>query len=335
MGAADGAGDGLVRRLQKAPPMKAQAEGIPGSGLPTVAFISVLATSVGVFLFWSGALWRAPREASHVTRFLVSYLIVVPLASGLLLALRRFTWAHLVTTTGAVWAMKLVITSIFFQAFARGTATDLHAVAPPASAIDGTAARPGPDYHAATSAFAGAIRGHVRRGGKPVAGAVVFLDAPLPGRAAPPAERVDMVISASRYAEPIYLAHLDDEVRLVNRDGVLHTARFSGAGTLPPTRPTPPGAAPRAVVFAEPGIFRVRCDNHPGEGTWIVVVDHPYATRTAADGSFSMEGAPEGSARVIAVDASEAAARRVSASAVVPLRGSVVFDLDTDAGLSI
>ena len=64
--------------------MKARRELIPGSGLPAPALLTLLAASVGLFLVYNGLLWRAPREASHVARFAVSYLVVIPLAVAFL-----------------------------------------------------------------------------------------------------------------------------------------------------------------------------------------------------------------------------------------------------------
>jgi hypothetical protein len=312
-----------------------QQEIIPGSGLPLAPFLLLLAVSVGLFIGWGGLLWRAPREASHGMRFAVSYLAVIPLGALLLLGLRRFSWARLVTSTGAIWSFKLVITSLLYQFAARGTATDLHAVAPPATVLQGAAPRA--DYHSSGSgSFASAkLRGQVRLGGRPVAGAIVFLDTPAPGRARSPGQRVDLVISGARYAEPLYLAHVDDDVRLVNRDGMLHTARFTGASPLPPTRPMPPFADPQAVAFAEPGVFRVRCDNHAGETAWLVVVDHPYATRTAADGTYVLDGVPAGNARVTAVAVEALSARQAARNAVVPAAGSTELDIDFGAAQEI
>ncbi len=168
--------------------MKERPEAIPGSGLPAAALIVLLSASIGLFMVWNGLLWKAPREASHLARFTVSYLAVIPLGAGLLWALRRFSWMHLVTTTCAVWAIKLVVTAALYQAFARGTATELLAVAPPATP---TVAAPRTDYRAAASFAASAITGHVRLRGVALGGAVVLLDGPLPGRAAPPPQKVE------------------------------------------------------------------------------------------------------------------------------------------------
>lgn len=299
------------------------------------AFLTLLTAAVGLFLVWNGLLWKAPREASHLARFVVSYLAVVPLAALLLLALRRFNWTHLITSTGAVWAIKMLVTAGLYQAFARGTDAQLRAVAPQATRIT-TAAQPPRDYGTAASFASGDLRGRVRRGGEGLAGAVVFLDTPAPGRAAPAPRNVELVISGSRYVEPLYLAHVEDEVRLLNHDGLLHTAHFSGAGQTLPNRPLPPSVEPHVLPLTEPGIYHIRCDNHAGEATWIVVVDHPYAVWTGADGSFSLEGVPAGDARVVVV-AVEGATGHLG-GAHVAVRASetaeVTIDLDVAPAIS-
>ncbi len=307
--------------------MKVRQEAIPGSGLPIAALLGLLGASIGLFMVWNGLLWRAPREASHVSRFVVSYLAVVPLGAAMLLALRRWSWTHLITTTFVVWSIKLVVTAALYQAFARGTATQLVAVAPPAV----TSSAPGRnDYRAAVSFASGTVAGHVRLHGAALAGAVVLLDAPLPGRAVPAAQKMDLVVSGSRYAEPLYLAHVDDAIDLVNRDGVLHTAHLTGAGTMPQNRPMPPSADPQRLSLTEPGLYHLRCDNHPGEATWIVVVDHPYATRTGADGAFRLDGVAAGDARLVVLAPDGAAVRRAEQHASVQAGETVepVIDLD-------
>jgi plastocyanin len=317
--------------------VKSSQETIPGSGLPAAALAALLAASVALFLVYNGLLWKAPREASHVARFAVSYLAVVPLAAGMLLAFQRFTWAHLVTSTGVVWAAKLVVTAVLYQALARGTATNLRAIAPPPTTVHGVTTAASHDYESVGSgSFAqGSLRGRVRLEGAAVTRAIVFLERPRSGRPLPARETIDLAIAGAKYAEPSFLVHTGDLIRFINHDALLHTARFSGPGALPATVPLPPGSEAPPIAFTEGGVYRVRCDSHPGESAWIVVVDHPYATFTAPDGTYALEGVPVGEARVTVVLAGPLTARETSATTLIRSAETVELDLDLDAAREI
>ena len=295
--------------------MQKRSSVVPGTGLSIVAYAALVTGSVALFLFVGGALWKAPREASHVARFAVSYLAVIPIGALLLLLSRRLSAAHLVATTGSVWALKMVITVVLYQAFARGTATEvISAAPPPPSSLPARST----DYRPAVGPFvSGTLHGRVVQSGKPVVGAIVYLDAPGPGNPVFQASSVDLVVQGSRYEKPIYLVQSDDRVRLLNRDSVLHTLHFHGAGRLPANRPLPPSVEPQALELPDPGFYQVRCDNHPVEGAWIVVVDHPYVTTTGEGGEFTLSDAPVGQTRLVAVAASYAGAQRAAARASV------------------
>jgi hypothetical protein len=153
---------------------------IPGTGLSPLSYAALVATSIALFLLWDGPLWSAPREATHVGRFAVSYLAVIPLAAIALLASRRWSWGHLMATTGSAWAIKMVVTAVLYQAFATGTAGQFEPrLATPGPARPSTA----PDYQPAPGPFAaGRLTGLMLREGVPVPSAVVYLEGPAPGR---------------------------------------------------------------------------------------------------------------------------------------------------------
>lgn len=295
--------------------MQKRSSVVPGTGLSILAYTALVTLSVALFLFVGGALWKAPREATHLARFAVSYLAVIPVGALLLAASRRLSWAHLVATTGSVWALKMVITVVLYQAFAPGTATELVSAAPPPPSAAVTRST---EYRPAAGPFAqGTIHGRVVQSGRPVVGAIVYLDAPGPGMPVFAASSVDLVVQGSRYEKPIYLVQGEDRVRLINRDSSLHTLHFHGPGRLPANRPLPPSAEPQTLELPDPGFYQVRCDNHPGEGAWIVVADHPYVTITDEGGEFTLAAAPLGQARVVAVAAGHGGAQRADARVTV------------------
>jgi len=49
-----------------------------------------------------------------------------------------------------------------------------------------------------------------------------------------------------------------------------------------------------AFTKAESTPFLVTCDIHSWMRAWVLVVDHPYATITAADGTFTIKDLPAG-----------------------------------------
>lgn len=278
-----------------------------GSGLPLPLYAAVVVFSVTLFLVWGGLLWETPRNASHVGRFFVSYAAVVPVVALLLLALRRFTWLHLTTATGTSWAIKLVVTSTLYFWLARGTAADFQAAShvPPASAL---ASAP---YEGLAGAFAGgAVFGQLQL----AAGerGVVLVERPAAGRALPAPRELSVRLEGGRYAEPLYLVGTDDLVTLESTDPVLHTAHVYLAGRSVGNTPLPAGAA-QPLRLDEAGVYEVRCDTHPGERTFLVVVEHPYAVLVGAEGQFRLDQIPAGSIGLEAVRATADGMRRVRA----------------------
>lgn len=278
-----------------------------GSGLPLPLYAAVVIFSVTLFLVWGGLLWDAPRNVSHVGRFFVSYAAVIPVAALLLLALRRFSWPHLITTTGTSWAIKLVVTSALYFWLARGTATDFQAAAhvPPAPAA---ASAP---YEGQAGAFAGgAVYGKLALA--PGERAVVRVEHPAAGRGVPASRELSVRLEGGRYAEPLYLVGVEDVVTVESTDPVLHTAHVYLDGRSVGNTPLPAGAAQR-LRLEEAGLYEVRCDTHPGERTFLVVVDHPYAVMVDAEGQFRLDQIPAGTVGLDAVRVTASGARRARA----------------------
>ncbi len=208
----------------------------PGTGLSFGVYFAALTASVAVFFFWGGALWAAPIGTSHVGRFAASYLIVIPLAAAALTFSRSWSWSHLVGTTGSMWAIKLLVTAISYEAVIHRPAHE-----PPA-------------VHASPQGEeAAAPTGCLEQ--KEARARVVEIVLPLDHAPAQPA---------------VYTVDPDDSLRFVNRNTRLHTARLtdaSGAAVL--NVPVPPGATVTAPAPEESGAYLLRCGAHPEEATVI------------------------------------------------------------------
>jgi hypothetical protein len=278
-----------------------------GSGLPWGSYSILLLLSIGLFTFWSGALWQTGPHDSHVARFAVSYGSVIPLALGLLLLASRLTWSHLITAVATVWGIKLLVTLPLYLAFASGGAMlglETRSAAPTAKH---TTPADSADYQAAESGFAnGSIDGKLIIDAELGAGeALVYVDNPPAGVDAPSGE-VLMTIAEGRYDRAIYLISTDDQVSVKNDDSVLHTVRMSGTGVARLNAPVVAGATSGPFELTGTGLFVLRCDNHPtdrNEHANALVVDHPYAVRAKPDGTFKMKTLPTGLLRIAALHA--------------------------------
>ncbi|HTQ79658.1 MAG TPA: hypothetical protein VMM92_06655, partial [Thermoanaerobaculia bacterium] len=51
-------------------------------------------------------------------------------------------------------------------------------------------------------------------------------------------------------------------------------------------------------IFNNPGLVRIYCNVHPGMVAYILVLDTPYFTAPAADGSFALTGLPRGNGKL-------------------------------------
>jgi len=307
---------------------------VPGTGLSPRSYSLLVALSVALFLFWDGPLWTAKREASHVARFVVSYLAVIPAAVLLLALARRLSWSHGIAATGSAWGIKLVITSVLYFTLARGTA--LVPTVPQTAATPSSPPIFTPEYQAGKADFErGAIRGSVVRGPLAVAGAVVWLDKPAPGLPlgpTPPPRR--LTLDGLHYDQAMILARSDESFDLVSKDAVLHTLHLYDGGRAVLNVPVPPGAASRPFTWPDTGIYEARCDSHATEKATVVVVDHPYATQTDQLGQFVLSDVAVGPVTVTVVvrasgDETAGLVRRTKARVEAGQTTVVQIDLST------
>lgn len=76
-----------------------------------------------------------------------------------------------------------------------------------------------------------------------------------------------------------------------NFDPIFHNAFSSYSGQVFDVGLYPPGKT-RSVRFVRSGVVRVFCNIHPSMSAIILVLTTPYFTKTAADGSFSLDVPP-------------------------------------------
>lgn len=265
---------------------------VPGTGLPVGIYTAILLLSVLLFLFWGCPVWAAPRQASHVMRFVVSYFAVIPVTALALWLLSKFSVTHLYATVGTIWSIKLIITAVLYQFVATGGNSNYQ---PAEAPVVSNRYLPKQSYQAAAGPFAsGALHGSVTG----IDGdAIVWIESPAPGLKTPAPQPVALAISASVYSEPLALLHLGDTLMVMNRDPSLHTLHLTRGSAGIENRPLL-GLAQASLAIHEPGLYHLRCDSHLDESSWLLVVDHPYAVKVHK-GSYRFEQLPAATAATI------------------------------------
>lgn len=86
-------------------------------------------------------------------------------------------------------------------------------------------------------------------------------------------------------------------VTFPNADPILHNV-FSVSDPEPFDLGLYGKGAGKSVVFDRPGLVRVFCNVHPDMVAYVLVLDTPFYTTTASDGSFTLKGLPEGPGRL-------------------------------------
>ena len=115
-----------------------------------------------------------------------------------------------------------------------------------------------------------------------------------------PESEVEFTQSGCLYDPHILIARVGQTVKILNPDGTLHNVHVFGKVNQEFNQAMPKFQTELDQVFdkveAEP--FAIKCDVHPWMNAFGVVLDHPYAAVTAADGSFSIPNLPAGTYQV-------------------------------------
>ena len=130
--------------------------------------------------------------------------------------------------------------------------------------------------------------------GKDFSGVIVSA-VPMHGPAASLSDaRATMMQKGKMFTPHILPVQAGTTVDFPNFDPIFHSAFSIYSGQVFDLGLYAPGTT-RSVRFTRPGVLRVFCNIHPAMSAVILVLNTPYFTKTAKDGSFRMT-LPEGDA---------------------------------------
>jgi plastocyanin len=136
-----------------------------------------------------------------------------------------------------------------------------------------------------------ALAGRALAGGKPVAGAVIWLDAPAAAR--PREARFVVHQRNMEFVPRVLVAPVGATVELPNNDRVFHNV-FSFTNGKPFDLGLYPTGASKRITLDRPAVNRLYCNIHPHMAAYIVAVDTPYYATTDRAGRFAIPDVPAG-----------------------------------------
>jgi plastocyanin len=127
---------------------------------------------------------------------------------------------------------------------------------------------------------------------------VVFLADVGPAEAPPPM-RVRIAQRGEQFLPPVAAVTVGSTVEFPNEDPFFHNVfSLSRARTFDLGRY--PSGESRERSFPRPGVVKVYCDIHSQMSALIMVLDHPWFTIPAEDGSFTLPPVPPGEYSLVA-----------------------------------
>jgi plastocyanin len=139
------------------------------------------------------------------------------------------------------------------------------------------------------------LHGTARAGTRPVAGAVVWLEAPGAPRAP---ERRPVVLDQRNlaFSPHVLVIRVGTTVDFPNNDRVFHNVFSFRDGKVFDLGMYPVGTL-KHVTFDRPGLSRIFCNIHPGMSAYVMAVDSPFFAVTDQSGSFTIASVPTGTYR--------------------------------------
>lgn len=131
--------------------------------------------------------------------------------------------------------------------------------------------------------------------GRPLAGAVAFLDSPEAKKLVRPAQGVEMAQQKRQFVPDLLVIPVGTEVRFPNNDTVRHHVySFSPAKKF--ELKLYAGTPANPVLFDQPGVVVLGCNIHDQMVAWLLVVETPFhAQTTVAAPVARLEKVPAGS----------------------------------------
>lgn len=133
--------------------------------------------------------------------------------------------------------------------------------------------------------------------GRPLAGAVVYLESPAAREQVRPMSGAEIAQADKRFLPAVSVITVGTALAFPNRDTVRHHVySFSPAKRFEIKLYVGTPAAP--VVFDQAGIAVLGCNIHDQMAAWVVIIDTPWHGRTGDDGRWVFAQAPAGAYRL-------------------------------------
>ena len=152
-----------------------------------------------------------------------------------------------------------------------------------------------------------------------VRNAIIYFKPKAPAAVRAAARPVEIRMQQKDFTPRVVAITSGSAVRFPNSDPILHNVfSVSGANSFDlGLYPQGPG---KTVVFREPGLVRVFCNVHHDMVAYVLVLDTPYFISPTADGSFALDGLPDGDGLLVVWhERAEAWSRELRPGATEPL----------------
>ena len=115
-------------------------------------------------------------------------------------------------------------------------------------------------------------------------------------------KKVTLANDKCRFEPRVVILAVGDTLEITNPDAVGHNANVNFFANAPVNPLIPPNAAKEImIVKPEPGVISVDCNIHPWMRAYTVVLDHPFAGVSDAEGMIEIKGLPSGAKLVFRI----------------------------------